>query len=53
MGSPVDVAFFMTNVTDETYPVNVLGSLSTNGAEAQLMGMPRMFGFRFRYSFGQ
>jgi iron complex outermembrane receptor protein len=53
LGSPVDAAVFVTNVTNEVYPVNVLGSLSTNGAEAQLMGMPRMFGFRLRYSFGQ
>ncbi len=53
MGLPIDAAFFATNVTKQEYKVNVLGSLGTNGAEAALIGMPRMYGFRLRYNFGE
>jgi len=53
MGSPVDLAFFMTNVTDEIYPVNTGGGWRTFGFADLLMGPPRMWGFRLRYSFGE
>lgn len=52
LGSPVDLAFFATNVTNEIYPVNVGGGLVSSGYENILMGQPRMWGFRLRYSFG-
>jgi iron complex outermembrane receptor protein len=52
MGSPVDVAFFMTNVTNEIYPVGIGQSWTSAGFESLLYGAPRMFGFRVRYSFG-
>lgn len=51
-GSPVDLAFFMTNVTDEIYPVGVGGSFASAGLEGYVMAPPRMWGFRLRYNFG-
>jgi iron complex outermembrane receptor protein len=52
-GSPVDMAFFVTNVTDQIYPVNVSGSFHSTGFEGYMMAPPRMWGFRLRYSFGE
>jgi iron complex outermembrane receptor protein len=53
LGSPVDAAFFMTNVTNEIYPVGIGQSWTSAGFESLLYGAPRMWGFRLRYSFGQ
>jgi len=53
MGMPVDMAFFMTNVTKEVYPVSVGSSFNSAGFENQLMGAPRMWGVRLKYRFGQ
>jgi iron complex outermembrane recepter protein len=53
MGSPVDAAFFMTNVTNDIYPVNVGSGLGSAGFENFIYGAPRMWGFRLRYKFGQ
>jgi iron complex outermembrane receptor protein len=53
MGMPVDAAFFMTNVTNEIYPVNVGSGLGSAGFENFIYGAPRMWGFRLRYKFGQ
>ena len=53
MGGPVDAAFFLTNLTDEIYPVNIGSSLTSGGFENALYGAPRMWGFRLRYSFGK
>jgi iron complex outermembrane receptor protein len=53
MGGPVDVAFFMTNVTNEIYPVANGGTMSSTGYETFNYAPPRMWGFRLRYSFGQ
>jgi len=53
MGSPVDVAFFMTNVTNDVYPIGLGQSWNSAGFESYLYSPPRMFGFRVRYSFGQ
>jgi iron complex outermembrane receptor protein len=52
-GSPVDLAFFMTNVTNEIYPANVGGSFASAGFDGYIMAAPRMWGFRMRYSFGE
>lgn len=52
-GSPVDLAFFVTNVTNEIYPVNVGGSFASAGFDGYVMAPPRMWGFRLRYSFGE
>jgi iron complex outermembrane receptor protein len=53
MGSPVDASFFMTNVTNDIYPVALGSALSSNGYETFQYAPPRMWGFRLRYSFGQ
>jgi iron complex outermembrane receptor protein len=45
MGSPVDVSFFMTNVTNVTndnYPVALGSALSSNGYETFNYAPPRM-----------
>jgi iron complex outermembrane receptor protein len=52
MGSPVDVSFFMTNVTNEIYPVGIGSNWASGGYESVLYAAPRMWGFRLRYSFG-
>ncbi len=52
MGAPIDLSFFVTNVTNEIYPVNVGGAMQSNGYEILIMGQPRILGFRLRYSFG-
>lgn len=52
-GQPVDLAFFVTNVTNEVYPVQTNGSITTAGFDSFVMGQPRMWGFRLRYSFGE
>jgi len=51
-GQPVDLAFFMTNVTNQIYPVSVGSSYFAGGYENQLFGPPRMYGFRLRWTFG-
>ncbi|MBW8752999.1 MAG: TonB-dependent receptor [Sphingomonadales bacterium] len=53
MGAPVDAAFFMTNVTNEIYPVNVGSGIGSAGFENFIMGPPRMWGMRLRYKFGE
>jgi iron complex outermembrane receptor protein len=52
MGLPVDAAFFMTNVTNELYPVGVGQSWNSAGFESFLYAPPRMWGFRLKYRFG-
>ncbi len=51
-GSPVDLAFFVTNLTKAQFPVNVANNWSSNGFEAVVTNVPRMFGFRLKYRFG-
>ncbi len=51
-GMPVDLAFFVTNVTKEEFPVNVAGNWNSNGFEAMVTNLPRMWGVRMKYSFG-
>jgi iron complex outermembrane receptor protein len=51
-GGPVDLAFFMTNVTNKAYPVNVTNSYRSSGFDAYILNQPRMWGMRLRYSFG-
>ena len=52
-GSPIDAAFFMTNVTNEKHPVAAGSSTASNGYESFLYAAPRMWGFRLRYTFGE
>jgi iron complex outermembrane recepter protein len=51
-GMPIDAAFFMTNVTNEKFPVNVANNWQSNGFEAHVTNVPRMYGFRLKYRFG-
>lgn len=52
-GSPVDLAFFMTNVTNKAYPLNVLNGYNSDGFDGYIVNQPRMWGVRLRYSFGE
>jgi iron complex outermembrane receptor protein len=52
LGAPVDLSFFMTNVTQEKFPLNVNSSYNSFGIESATVNEPRMWGFRLRYSFG-
>ena len=53
-GSPVDVSFFATNVTQEHYYTFVPGLGSAQlGLETAVLGTPRMYGARIRYNFGK
>ncbi len=51
-GSPVDLAIFATNVTQQKYHVAVTNALSSSGAEFLVLGEPRMFGGRIKVRFG-
>jgi iron complex outermembrane receptor protein len=53
-GSPVDLALFVTNLTNKKYYNYVAGLGSAQlGFETASVGEPRMFGARLRYSFGR
>jgi iron complex outermembrane recepter protein len=52
-GSPIDLALFATNVTNEKYRVATAGGLPSVGAEFMVLGEPRMYGVRLRYRFGE
>lgn len=51
LGRPFDLAFFVTNLTNEIYPVGVIGQWSSGGYDGSLRGPPRMWGGRVRYNF--
>ncbi|MEO6092613.1 MAG: TonB-dependent receptor [Novosphingobium sp.] len=48
---PVDLSFFMTNVTNE-HVILTINDNTPRGFISSLIGEPRMFGFRLRYRFG-
>jgi iron complex outermembrane receptor protein len=50
LGSPVDVSFFMTNVTGQKYYTATPGLLGL-GFEVASIGAPRMYGFRAKVHF--
>jgi len=52
-GTPIDIAAFVTNLTKEKYPVYIGGTYYSAGIETLLLGQPRMYGLRVRYSFGK
>jgi iron complex outermembrane receptor protein len=52
-GQPVDLAFFMTNVTNQKYYAFIPGLLGSLPFETAILGEPRMFGVRARFKFGQ
>jgi iron complex outermembrane receptor protein len=49
---PVDVSFFMTNVTNE-HVILQINDNTLRGFISSTIGEPRMWGFRLRYRFGQ
>ncbi len=55
---PVDLSFFMTNVANKTFPIQVQANYGKNGARygggfaRYLYSEPRMWGFQLRYRFG-
>jgi len=51
-GSPVDVAFFASNVTKKKYATFRSIYLPTLGFASEVLGEPRMYGVRLRYNFG-
>ena len=53
LGSPVDAAFFVTNVTNALIDVVHGSEFGTLGYDSVQYAPPRMWGFRLRYSFGQ
>lgn len=53
LGAPVDLAFFITNVANTKFPVNVAGAWRSYGFEAQNVNEPRMWGLRLKYLFGE
>ena len=53
-GTPIDVSFFGTNLTNLHYYGYIPGLGSTAlGFETAVLGEPRMFGVRVRYNFGK
>ncbi len=53
-GQPVDLGFFVTNVTDKLYRIgtNNLMQRSSVGVLANIYAPPRMWGFSLKYRFG-
>jgi iron complex outermembrane receptor protein len=54
LNQPVDLGFFVTNLTNEKYTVgsNDLSQNSSIGPRAEMWSTPRMWGFTFKYRFG-
>lgn len=53
LGSPADLSFFMTNVTNDKNWVASAGGYAFLGLDTAVLAPPRMFGFRLRYNLGQ
>jgi iron complex outermembrane recepter protein len=51
-GSTFDIAAFVTNLTKEEFPVNAAGNYVSNGYESLVTNVPRMYGVRLKYRFG-
>jgi iron complex outermembrane receptor protein len=51
-GMPIDAAFFVTNVTNQVVYLSANVS-PTRGFVSNVIGEPRMFGFRLKYRFGE
>jgi iron complex outermembrane recepter protein len=51
-GSPMDLSFFATNVTNEGYAIGGLPLRASLGIATLAYGAPRMFGVRGTYHFG-
>ncbi|MCB2074765.1 MAG: TonB-dependent receptor [Novosphingobium sp.] len=53
MGQPIDLAFFMTNATNQKRLIYPISAYPTVGAELGYLNVPRMWGFRLKYRFGE
>ncbi|HEX8056971.1 MAG TPA: hypothetical protein VF481_09925, partial [Novosphingobium sp.] len=51
-GQPIDLAFYMTNVTNQGRILFPGSGFQTIGADGGTVNQPRMFGFRLKYRFG-
>jgi iron complex outermembrane receptor protein len=51
-GGPVDLTGFVTNLTNEKYPVFIGNSWLSTGTESLILGQPRMYGVRLKVRFG-
>lgn len=51
-GLPVDISAFATNITNEAYLIS-LNDNTARSYRSGLLGEPRMYGLRLKYSFGQ
>jgi iron complex outermembrane receptor protein len=51
-GLPVDLAAFVTNVTNEKYYTFMGGGWASTGVEYATLGLPRMYGVRLKFRFG-
>jgi len=49
---PVDFGAFVTNLTNEKYPVYVGGGYGSSGFDTYILGQPRMYGAKLRFNFG-
>ena len=54
MNFPIDLGFFMTNVTDKLYRIgaNDISQSGSLGVRGSIFAPPRMFGFSLKYRFG-
>jgi iron complex outermembrane receptor protein len=52
MGQPVDISFFMTNVTNQGLILFPGSAFQTIGIDGGHVNRPRMWGFRLKYHFG-
>jgi iron complex outermembrane receptor protein len=52
MNQPFDLAFFMTNATDNIYATGAYTLLGSIGIDTRSYGEPRMWGFQVTYRFG-
>lgn len=50
--SAFDASLFVTNAFDEEYTAFIPGNYNSLGGEFRVVGLPRMFGARLRYNFG-
>jgi iron complex outermembrane receptor protein len=51
-GTPIDLSFFMTNVTNMKRFIYPIATYQTTGAESVYLNQPRMWGLRVKYRFG-
>jgi iron complex outermembrane receptor protein len=51
-GRPIDLSFFMTNVTDSKRLVRPFATYQTTGAQSVYLDQPRIWGFRLKDRFG-